>query len=69
MRVELVGDKSALKDVLVVHDENAVVVRVEVVDDKNALEGVWRARDENAVVVRVVAECVMFVQSNVQEGY
>ena len=35
MRVELVGDKSALKDVLVVHDENAVVV-----DDKNALEGV-----------------------------
>ena len=40
MRVELVGDKSALKDVLVVHDENAVVVRVEVVDDKNALEGV-----------------------------
>ena len=40
MRVEVVGDKSALKDVSVVHDENTVVVRVEVVDDKNALEGV-----------------------------
>ena len=36
----MVGDKSALKDVSVVHDENTVVVRVEVVDDKNALEGV-----------------------------
>lgn len=40
MRVEVVGDKSVLKDVSVVHDENTVVVRVEVVDDKSALEGV-----------------------------
>ena len=36
----MVGDKSALKDVSVVHDENTVVVRLEVGDEKNALEGV-----------------------------
>lgn len=40
MRVEAFGDKTALKNVLVVHDENTVVVRVEVVDEKNALERV-----------------------------
>ena len=40
MRVEVFGDKTALKDVLVVHDENTVVVRVEVVDEKNVLERV-----------------------------